>query len=185
MYYLSHGTQSGPAGALTPDQALIAPWRRPLTEHASPEVTAVETVGGVLTDLVEVAGMLPVPPGRARDVARILDRLAEEIGQAAGMLRAVSGTVSAAAGPAYNPWAVVRLVTRELAREGVRSGPARKRISARSAGTRPGCWRHLVSCRSSRPTTPPGSAPRSRRGAPCPLAGRASTAAFPRAAMSG
>jgi hypothetical protein len=96
-----------------------------MNDHASPEVAAVETVGGVLTDLVEVAERLPVPPGQARDVARILDRLAEEIGQAAGMLRVVSGAVSGPAGPVYSPWAVVRLVTRELVREGVkvRFGP--------------------------------------------------------------
>jgi hypothetical protein len=97
-----------------------------MTDHrarpaAEVEVEAAETVGGVLTDLVEVAERLPVPPGQARDVARILDRLAEEIGEAAGMLRVVSGTVSAPAGPAYNPWGIVRLVTRELVRAGVKS----------------------------------------------------------------
>ncbi len=91
-----------------------------MNDHASPEVAAVETVGGVLTDLVEVAERMPVPPAQARGVAQILDRLADEIGQAAGMLRVVSGTVSAPAGPVYNPWAVVRLVTRELVREDVR-----------------------------------------------------------------
>ena len=96
-----------------------------MTTSPASRSTAVETVGGVLTDLVEVAERLPVPPAQARDVAQILDRLAEEIGQAAGMLRMVSGAVSAPAGPVYNPWAVVRLVTRELVREGVqvRFGP--------------------------------------------------------------
>jgi hypothetical protein len=96
-----------------------------MSDHASPEVAAVQTVGGVLTDLVEVAEMLPVPPGQSRDVARILDRLSEEISEAAQMLRAASGTVSAPAaappGPAYNPWGVVRLVTRELARDKIKS----------------------------------------------------------------
>jgi len=58
-----------------------------MTDHASSEVAAVETVGGVLTDLVEVAERLPVPPGQAETVARILDRLAEEIGEAAALLR--------------------------------------------------------------------------------------------------
>jgi hypothetical protein len=112
-----------------------------MADHASPEVAAVETVGGVLTDLVEVAERLPVPPGQARDVAQILDRLADEIGQAAGMLRVVSGTVSASAGPVYSPWAVVRLVTRELAARASRSGSARRRVSARWPGMRPACWR--------------------------------------------
>ena len=49
---------------------------------------AAETIGGVLTDLREVAGHLPVPPAQAEHVARILDRLSEEIAEAAGMLRA-------------------------------------------------------------------------------------------------
>src|SRR6266851_3773737 len=58
-----------------------------MSDHASPEVAAVETVGGVLTDLVEVAERLPVPPDQAEPVSRILDRLSEEIAEAAGMLR--------------------------------------------------------------------------------------------------
>src|SRR5450755_1773278 len=59
-----------------------------MTDHrAHPEVAAVETVGGVLSDLVEVAERLPVPPGQAEATARILDRLAEEIREAAAMLR--------------------------------------------------------------------------------------------------
>jgi len=66
-----------------------------MTDHASPEVAAVQTVGGVLTDLVEVAELLPVPPDQAEATARILDRLAEEITEAAGMLRGTSaGPVS-------------------------------------------------------------------------------------------
>ena len=58
-----------------------------MNDHASPEVAAVQTVGAVLTDLVEAAELLPVPPSQAEATARILDRLAEEITQAAGMLR--------------------------------------------------------------------------------------------------
>jgi hypothetical protein len=54
---------------------------------ASPEVAAVETVGGVLTDLVGLAERLPVPPGQAEETARILDRLSQEISEAAAMLR--------------------------------------------------------------------------------------------------
>jgi hypothetical protein len=93
-----------------------------MTDHrAHPEVTAVATVGGVLTDLVEVAELLPVPPDQADHVARILDRLSEEIAEAAGMLRTAPGAPAAPGGPSYNPWGVVRLVTRELARDGVKS----------------------------------------------------------------
>jgi hypothetical protein len=54
------------------------------------QVRAVETVGGVLTDLVELAERLPVPPGQAEAAARILDRLAEEIAEAAGLVRAAA-----------------------------------------------------------------------------------------------
>ena len=69
------------------------------------EVAAVQTVGGVLTDLVEVAERLPVPPDQAEPVARILDRLSQEITQAAAMLRG---------GPAaaFPPWRTDPRVTR-------------------------------------------------------------------------
>lgn len=59
----------------------------PIRPEANPEVTAVATIGGVLVDLVEVAERLPVPADDIEQVARILDRLAEEINEAAGMLR--------------------------------------------------------------------------------------------------
>jgi hypothetical protein len=42
----------------------------------------------VLTDLVELAQRMPVPADQAEIAARILDRLAEEITEAAAMLRA-------------------------------------------------------------------------------------------------
>jgi len=61
-----------------------------MSDHAarpSAEVEAVATVGSVLTDLVEVAERLPVPADQAEPVARILDRLSEEITEAAAMLR--------------------------------------------------------------------------------------------------
>ncbi len=54
---------------------------------------AAETVGAVMTDLAEVAGLLPVPPDQAEATARILDRLAGEISQTAGMLRASAASV--------------------------------------------------------------------------------------------
>jgi hypothetical protein len=46
-----------------------------------------ETVSAVMTDLADVAEMLPVSADRAEATARILDRLAGEISEAAGMLR--------------------------------------------------------------------------------------------------
>jgi len=52
---------------------------------------AAETISGVLTDLAEVAQLLasgePVTGFSAERNARILDRLAEELGEAAAMLR--------------------------------------------------------------------------------------------------
>jgi hypothetical protein len=58
-----------------------------VTDAASRDVAAVQTVGAVLTDLVEVAEQLPVPAEQAEQTARILDRLAEEITEAATILR--------------------------------------------------------------------------------------------------
>lgn len=67
-----------------------------MTDHrAHPEVAAVETVGGVLTDLVDLAETLPVPPGQAEATARILDRLSEELAETAGMLRGASAAFPA------------------------------------------------------------------------------------------
>lgn len=40
------------------------------------QVQVTGTIGGVLTDLVEIAEWLPVPVGRAEVTARILDKLA-------------------------------------------------------------------------------------------------------------
>jgi hypothetical protein len=62
------------------------------------QVRAVETLGGVLTDLVELAERLPVPADQADAAARILDRLAEEVTEAAGMLRAAAALDAPAAG---------------------------------------------------------------------------------------
>ncbi len=58
----------------------------------SSEIDAINTVGGVLTDLVGVAERFPVPAGQVEAVARILDRLSEEIAEAAGLLRASQRT---------------------------------------------------------------------------------------------
>jgi len=59
----------------------------PIRPASNSEVEAVETIGGVLTDLIEVAELLPVPADQAERIARILDRLAEELGEAAAILR--------------------------------------------------------------------------------------------------
>jgi oligoribonuclease (3'-5' exoribonuclease) len=56
----------------------------------NPEVEAIVTVGSAVTDLVEVAEMLPVAASEAERVAKILDRLSEELAEAAGLLRKAS-----------------------------------------------------------------------------------------------
>jgi hypothetical protein len=102
----------------------------------APEVAAVQTVGGVLTDLVEVAERLPVPPEQAEATARILDRLSEEITEAAAMLRGVTAPASSRAaadrGPSCDPWHILSVITRDLARTGVttRFGAGADRVAA-------------------------------------------------------
>jgi hypothetical protein len=64
-----------------------------------PEVQAVETIGGVISDLVTVAERLPVTPDQVEQVARMLDRLAGEISEAARMFRATREPSGLAAAP--------------------------------------------------------------------------------------
>jgi hypothetical protein len=63
--------------------------RRPVNEHQqrTAEVEAIETIGEVTSELVTVAEGLPVPAGRAEDIARILDRCSEDLKEAAAMIR--------------------------------------------------------------------------------------------------
>jgi hypothetical protein len=56
------------------------------TEPAPPAEPA-GTIGGVLTDLSELAGELPISAARIEHVARLLERLSEELTEAAAMLR--------------------------------------------------------------------------------------------------
>jgi hypothetical protein len=62
----------------------------PQPSPSNPAIEAIETVGGVVTDLVEVAELLPVPASEAERVAKILDRLSEELAEAAGLFRKAS-----------------------------------------------------------------------------------------------
>jgi len=55
--------------------------------HAPDAVRAVETIGDVLTDLVDLTEQLPVRLDQAQFAARVLDRLSEELAEAAAMLR--------------------------------------------------------------------------------------------------
>jgi hypothetical protein len=81
---------------------------------------AAETNCDVASDRVEVAMRLPVLLTQTEAVARHLDRLSEEIRQAAETLR--DRARAATPGRAWNdPWSVVDLVTFDLARRGVKS----------------------------------------------------------------
>ena len=62
----------------------------PQPSPSNPADEAVVTIGSVVVDLVEVAEMLPVPASEAERVAQILDRLSEELAEAAGFLRQAS-----------------------------------------------------------------------------------------------
>jgi hypothetical protein len=83
------------------------------------DAEARATVTGVLTDLLEVSEQMPVRADQAEATARIFDRLGEEISEVAAMIRGVDP--AAPAGPAYNPWSIISMTTRELARNGVKS----------------------------------------------------------------
>lgn len=61
------------------------------------EAAAVATLGAVIADLSHVADRLKSQPGQAETAARTLERLAEEISEAARMLR--TADPSAASGP--------------------------------------------------------------------------------------
>ena len=50
-------------------------------------VEARETVRAAAADLGEVVARLPVVPGQVEAQARILDRLSQELAEAAGLLR--------------------------------------------------------------------------------------------------
>jgi hypothetical protein len=93
---------------------------RPVTDPARPDVAAAE----ILANHVEVAQRLPVPPSQAEAVARILDRLGEEIREAAGTLRGSGHAPISAATPgsaSCDPWSIVDLVTHDLSRRGIKS----------------------------------------------------------------
>jgi hypothetical protein len=70
-----------------------------MTDVSDLGVQAVATISGVLVDLVDIAERLPLSPSREPEAtARILDRLAEEISEAAYMLRStvrIDGSIPA------------------------------------------------------------------------------------------
>lgn len=112
-----------------------------MTDDAKPEEAAVESVSGVLSGHAEATPCLSVPPSEAEAVARVLDRLSEEIRQAAVMLRGSGHTPTLAATPGSvlcDPWSVVDLVTYDLARRGIKSqfGSEADLTTASQAATR-------------------------------------------------
>ena len=111
---------------------------------------AAETVGAVLADLAEVAGLLPVPSDRAEETARIMDRLAGEISQAAGMLRAaavslprIDGSIPAGSDERLASWAGSTNAARMCLLCGWRV-----RIRVRPSASAPG---HICACGHCRP----------------------------------
>ena len=59
-----------------------------MSSNGGSATEAMATIGGVITDLKQIAETPPVQPGLAERTAQILDRLAIEITEAAAMLRA-------------------------------------------------------------------------------------------------
>jgi hypothetical protein len=112
-----------------------------VTDHAKPEAATAESVSGVHSEHAEATQWQPVPSSQAEAVARVLDRLSNEIRQAAVMLRSTGHTPALAATPASvlcDPWSVVDLVTYDLARRGIKSqfGPEADLTTAAQAATR-------------------------------------------------
>jgi hypothetical protein len=67
-----------------------------MTDHVRAVVDAIEAVGGVIIELAQIAGRLPVRPREADPIARLLDRLAGQVSEAAQLLPlGVVGTGSA------------------------------------------------------------------------------------------
>ncbi len=64
----------------------------------APGLDFIETVSAALTDLIELAQSLPVPADQSEQTAKILDRLGEELAEAAAMVRALPGQPREAAG---------------------------------------------------------------------------------------
>jgi hypothetical protein len=70
------------------------------------QAEARETVKAVATDLGEVADVLPVQPDQVEAKARILDRLSEELAEAASMLRRSAPGEASRLGAAVRPVAL-------------------------------------------------------------------------------
>jgi hypothetical protein len=56
-----------------------------MTEH--PAIEAIEIVGETTRELVAVAEQLPAQPDKAEPLARIFDRLSEDLAEAARLIR--------------------------------------------------------------------------------------------------
>jgi hypothetical protein len=58
-----------------------------MTGGENPESDAVEMIGETIRELVTLAETLPVPAARAEPAAKILDRLSEDLAEAATLVR--------------------------------------------------------------------------------------------------
>ncbi len=112
------------------------------TPAGPPEVTLIETVRAALADLADLAGQLPGDP----DHARVLDRLAEELAEAAAMLRALPGRAAPMTGHSHAALAAFRTAVASGEDIGEFIARTLARLAADLGGTvavianRPGSW---------------------------------------------
>jgi hypothetical protein len=59
----------------------------PQPSPSNPEVEAIEIVGETTRELVAAAEQLPAQPERAEALARVFDRLSEDLAEAAKLIR--------------------------------------------------------------------------------------------------
>ena len=59
----------------------------PQPSPSNPEVDAIEIVGEAARELVAAAEQLPAQPGHAEALARIFDRISEDVAEAAVLIR--------------------------------------------------------------------------------------------------
>jgi hypothetical protein len=59
----------------------------PQPSPSNPEVDAIEIVGEAARELVAAAEQLPAQPGQAEALARIFDRISEDVAEAAVLIR--------------------------------------------------------------------------------------------------
>jgi hypothetical protein len=59
----------------------------PQPSPSNPAIEAIEIVGEATCELVAAAGELPAKPDRAEALARVFERISEDLGEAASLIR--------------------------------------------------------------------------------------------------